>query len=140
MLGIPVGGVPPRSWERDYLTVERVRQLHDQGFDHEMRLHHHQNLMEQMAGQLSATHLELHRARDLIEDAMREIRNLRIMILVWGLVACVLFVLLLYGLIFRLIRRRVRLCGSPTTLPESSVRDRTRAGKDYRSEPTRPSP
>ncbi|KAI3744692.1 hypothetical protein L1987_57781 [Smallanthus sonchifolius] len=82
MLRIPIGGLPPRNWERYYLTVERVPQLHDQGFKHEMRLHHHQNLMEKMVGQLSATHLEFHRARDLIEDAMWEIRNLRMRILV----------------------------------------------------------
>ncbi|KAI3744985.1 hypothetical protein L1987_58084 [Smallanthus sonchifolius] len=50
--------------------MERVRQLHDQGFEHEMCLHHYQSLMEQMVSQLSATHLEMHRARDLIEDAM----------------------------------------------------------------------
>ncbi|KAI3813911.1 hypothetical protein L1987_18646 [Smallanthus sonchifolius] len=62
--------LPRRSWERDYITVERVLQLHDQGFEHEMRLHHHQNHMEQMVSQLSANHLELHQARDLIEDAM----------------------------------------------------------------------
>ncbi|KAI3798044.1 hypothetical protein L1987_33311 [Smallanthus sonchifolius] len=96
IVGIPVGRLPPRSWERDYLTVERVCQLHDQGFEHEMRLHHHQNLMDQVISQLSATHIELHQARNLIEDAMWDIRGLRMKIVVWGLVVCVLFVLLLY--------------------------------------------
>ncbi|KAI3798062.1 hypothetical protein L1987_33330 [Smallanthus sonchifolius] len=76
--------------------VERVRQLHNQGFEHEMRLHHHQNLMDQVISQLSAIHIELPKARNLIEDAMWEIRGLRMKIVVWGLVACVLFVLLLY--------------------------------------------
>ncbi|KAI3725497.1 hypothetical protein L1987_65287 [Smallanthus sonchifolius] len=47
IVGIRVGRLPPGSWERDYLLVERVRQLHDQGFEHEMRLHHHKNLMDQ---------------------------------------------------------------------------------------------
>ncbi|KAI3825323.1 hypothetical protein L1987_06805 [Smallanthus sonchifolius] len=41
MIGIPVGRLPPGSLERDYLTVERVCRLHDQGFEHEMHLHHH---------------------------------------------------------------------------------------------------
>ncbi|KAI3825091.1 hypothetical protein L1987_06567 [Smallanthus sonchifolius] len=65
--------------------VERVCQYNDQGFKHEMRLHHHQSLMDQVIIQLSATHIELHRARDLIKDAMWEIRCLRMKIVVWGL-------------------------------------------------------
>ncbi|KAI3773844.1 hypothetical protein L1987_48381 [Smallanthus sonchifolius] len=70
IIGIPVGRLPPGSWERDYVTVERVRQLHDQVIEHEMRLHHHQSLVDQVISQLSATHIELHRARDLIEDSI----------------------------------------------------------------------
>ncbi|KAI3805328.1 hypothetical protein L1987_27602 [Smallanthus sonchifolius] len=46
-----------------------------------MRLHHHQSLMDQVISQLSATHIELHQARDLIEDAMWEIRSLRMKII-----------------------------------------------------------
>ncbi|KAI3712210.1 hypothetical protein L1987_70761 [Smallanthus sonchifolius] len=42
-----------------------------------MRLHHYQNLMDQVISQLSATHIELHRARDLIEDPVWEIQRLR---------------------------------------------------------------
>ncbi|KAI3815386.1 hypothetical protein L1987_15052 [Smallanthus sonchifolius] len=96
IVGIPVGRLPAGSSKRDYLTIERSRQLHDQGFEHEMHLHHHQILMDQVISQLSATHVELHRARNLIEDAMWEIRSLRMKIVVWGLVVGVLFVLLLY--------------------------------------------
>ncbi|KAI3712459.1 hypothetical protein L1987_71016 [Smallanthus sonchifolius] len=36
IVGIPVGRLPPGSWERDYLTLKRVRQLHEQGFEHEI--------------------------------------------------------------------------------------------------------
>ncbi|KAI3814235.1 hypothetical protein L1987_18984 [Smallanthus sonchifolius] len=88
IIGIPIRRLPLGCWERDYLTVEHVRRLHDQGFEHEMRLHHHQNLMDQMISQLSATHIELHQARDQIEDAMWEIRRLRMKVVVRGLVAC----------------------------------------------------
>ncbi|KAI3676195.1 hypothetical protein L1987_85796 [Smallanthus sonchifolius] len=96
IVGIPVGRLPPVSWERDYLSVECVRQLHDQGFEHEMHLHHHQNLMDQVISQLSATHIELHRARDLIEEVVWEIECLRMKVVIWGLIACVLFSLLLF--------------------------------------------
>ncbi|KAI3827817.1 hypothetical protein L1987_01903 [Smallanthus sonchifolius] len=85
----------PSPRQRQTPLRERVRQLHDQGFEHEMRLHHHQSLMDQVISQLSTIHIELHRARDLIEDAMWEIRSLRMKIVVWGLEACVLFLLLL---------------------------------------------
>ncbi|KAI3802050.1 hypothetical protein L1987_30174 [Smallanthus sonchifolius] len=95
IVGILVGRFPPGSWERDYLTVERVRKLHDQGFEHEMRLLHHQNLMDQVISQLFATHIELHRARDLTKDDVQEIQLLRMKVIIWGLVACVLFALLL---------------------------------------------
>ncbi|KAI3754908.1 hypothetical protein L1987_54700 [Smallanthus sonchifolius] len=55
IVGIPVGRLPPESWEQDYLSVERVRQLHDQGFEREMRPYHPQNLMDQVSGMASSS-------------------------------------------------------------------------------------
>ncbi|KAI3725097.1 hypothetical protein L1987_64872 [Smallanthus sonchifolius] len=89
-IAAPAAGLrlPPESWERDYLSMEGVHQLHDQGFEHEMRLHHYQNLMDQVSSKLTATHTELHRARDLIEEAVWEIQRLRMKVVIWGLIAC----------------------------------------------------
>ncbi|KAI3802104.1 hypothetical protein L1987_30229 [Smallanthus sonchifolius] len=53
--------------------------------------------MDQVISQLSATHIELHKERDLIEEAVWEIQRLRMKVVIWGLIACVLFSLLFLG-------------------------------------------
>ncbi|KAI3687676.1 hypothetical protein L1987_81376 [Smallanthus sonchifolius] len=43
--------------------------------------------MDQVISQLSATHIDLHKARDLIEEAVWEIQRLRMKVVVWGPIA-----------------------------------------------------
>ncbi|KAI3725033.1 hypothetical protein L1987_64806 [Smallanthus sonchifolius] len=43
--------------------------------------------MDQVISQLSATHIELHKARELIKEAMWEIQRLRMKVVIWGLIA-----------------------------------------------------
>lgn len=91
LLGVPIGRHPQTLL--DPITTEGFRQLHEQNLLHEVRMQHHQSLIEQLAQNLAAAHQDMQRARDRIEEINWSIRNLRVRIIGWGIVVVVLVVI-----------------------------------------------